>query len=204
MLGHQGAWRGILACLLGGLLLLFVQADAKETKPDAQMRAATEFFTRLAQDSLNPYISAMARDSLMRLSRKSVGKRYAIPLMSQPDDSIAVAALLNEKVMGTFLVDTGASYTMITPELAGKLGIVITDKTPRISILTANGSLKAPRVTLKKMSVGALEVENVPVIVQGLNNDPLLAGLLGMSVFQGKSLTIQKDRLILEESPIEY
>ncbi|HEY9687611.1 MAG TPA: retropepsin-like aspartic protease [Coleofasciculaceae cyanobacterium] len=176
---------------------------AEETLQADEQTAAVLFFNRIAQESNNPYVTAIARESAARLAAKPMATRSSrqeIPVISQPDSSIAVPALVNNKTMGTFIIDTGSSYTVITPRMANKLGVVVTADTPTVSIITANGVIQAPMVTLKNVMIGQVRVDEVQAVIQDLGKDLMLSGLLGMNFFKGKSLTIRQDRLILEEN----
>ena len=127
-------------------------------------------------------------------------RRVVVPTIMQLNSSLAVPVLVNNRTMATFLVDTGASYTVITPRMAKKLGMVITADTPRISMATANGVVQSPLVTLDKIAIGQVEVENIQVVVQPLGgaNDVLLAGLLGMNFFKNMDLTVRQNKLVLD------
>ncbi len=182
---------------------------------DSAQLAAIAFFNRIAQESANPYIMAVARESAARLSGNphatslalttnqpvspSLG-RVEVPVIAQPDNSIAVPVMVNAKTMGTFIIDTGSSYTVITPRLASKLGVEITPDTPRISMITANGVIQAPLVTLNEVVIGRVRVYHVQAVVQDLGKDLMLSGLLGLNFFKGKTLTIRQDKLILEDA----
>ena len=164
----------------------------------AQLNEATGFFTRLAH-SENPVIAELAKDSLNRLQTDDPVRHVSVPLLSQPDGSLMVPTILEGRVAATFMLDTGASYTVITPATAKRMGLVITANTERVPLITANGRTTAPLVTLKSIRLGAQTVSNVKAIVQdlGSEDEALLAGLLGMNVFQGMDITLKQDKLIL-------
>lgn len=167
----------------------------------SQVSEATLFFNQLAKTSSNPVISNMARDTLNRLEHQDGPPRtqVVVPLLEQSDASLVVPTLVNDKIMGTFIVDTGASYTVITPAMAERLGVRITPETPRVSMITANGHIRAPLVTLRNITIGELRVPSVQAVVQPIGNgdDVLLSGLLGMNFFSGMELTVKQDRLII-------
>jgi clan AA aspartic protease (TIGR02281 family) len=200
MNNRKGATAGLFLTLMTATLT-YMQQDALAESPSVnpQLREATAFFNQLARESNNPLIASLARDSLSRLQASAPMRRVVVPLMEQPDTSLVVPALIDSKVMATFLVDTGASYTVITPRMASKLGIAITRETPRISLLTANGPVTAPIVTLHNLSIGQVNVPEVQAVVQELGNgdDLLLSGLLGMNFFKGMDITLKEDQLIL-------
>lgn len=183
-------------CVAGsGVLYSSAYADSSSL----QLQEATVFFSKLAQDSANPFIANLAKESLNRLEHNGAAakREISVSLVSQNNSSLAVPAMLNHKSMGTFLIDTGATYTVITPRLAQKLNITVTPDMPKIAIVTANGVVKAPIVTIDSVMIGEVEVKNVKAIVQPLGDDILLAGLLGMNFFQGMDMAVKRDKLIL-------
>lgn len=200
MNNHKGATAGFFLTLLTATLTYIQQeipAEAQDVNP--QLSEATAFFNRLSMESDNPLIATLARESLSKLRNEAPLRKVVVPLMEQPDTSLVVPTLIDGKVMATFLIDTGSSYTVITPRMASKLGVVITKDTPRVSLLTANGPVTAPLVKLKNISIGQVSVSDVSVVVQDLGggDDLLLSGLLGMNFFQGMELTLKADKLIL-------
>ncbi len=87
--------------------------------------------------------------------------------------------VLNESIKQHFIVDTGASFTVISREAANELGIRIDENTPFIPIATASSVIFDPLVTLRSLRVGQAEVENVDALVHNLPGRS--AGLLGNS-----------------------
>lgn len=198
---HNGIIAGFFMTLLSATLTYIQQespASAQDINP--QLNEATVFFNQLARESDNPLIASLALESLTRLQDSSSPvRRVIVPLLEQPDSSLAVPTLIEGRVMATFLIDTGSSYTVITPRLAKKLGVVVSPDTERISLLTANGAITAPLVKLKNISIGQVNVPEVSVVIQDLGDgdDILLSGLLGMNFFHGMDITLRGDQLIL-------
>jgi clan AA aspartic protease (TIGR02281 family) len=87
--------------------------------------------------------------------------------------------VLNDRIRQHFVVDTGASFTVISREAARELGITIDENTPFLPITTASSVIFNPLVTLKSVRVGEAEVENVDALVHNLPGGS--AGLLGNS-----------------------
>ncbi len=205
MLFHQGKIRILwLSFILLSFSVASVNgsalAPAQETSNDSA--EASEFFKKVASQTHNPLIAGLAQENVSRLQQKHVPvvtRQVVIPLMEQPDTSLVAPILINSKVMATFMVDTGSSYTVITPALAQKLGIVITPDTPKVSLITANGVIESPIVILRNISVGGVKVSEVSAVVQQLGNgdDLLLSGLLGMNFFKGMDLSIHGDQLVI-------
>ncbi len=178
-----------------------------------EMEEAAAFFSKLAESSQNPYISAMANRNLKSLNTTntatvstekptqdasiSSARHIDVPFISQASGGLAVLAMLNNNKMGTFLLDTGATHTVITPRMAKKLGVVVTKDTPRISIVTANGVVRAPMVKVKSLTLGSATIHNVDVVIKDLGNDILLSGLIGMNTFKDMELTVKRNRLVL-------
>ncbi len=87
--------------------------------------------------------------------------------------------ILNNKLTRHLVVDTGASFTLISRRVANDLGIVIDENTPSIPASTVSGLILTPLVTLSSIRVGKAEIEDVDVAVYNMpsGND----GLLGNS-----------------------
>jgi len=87
--------------------------------------------------------------------------------------------ILNGRLKQYFIVDTGASFTLINRPTARELGITVDETTPVIPIFTASTLIFTPLVTLSSIRVGEAEVENVDVLIYNMPSDS--AGLLGNS-----------------------
>jgi clan AA aspartic protease (TIGR02281 family) len=92
---------------------------------------------------------------------------------------LLVDVVLNVKIRQEFIVDTGASFTLISRPAAKELGITIDETTPFIPIFTASSLIFTPLVTLNSIQVGKAEVENVDVLIYDLPSNS--SGLLGNS-----------------------
>lgn len=98
----------------------------------------------------------------------------------------------------SFMVDTGASVVALTAESASRLNIrpMSTDYTVNVS--TANGSVKAARVTLRNVDVGGLRVDDVSALV--LPQGALTENLLGLSYLSKlRRYEFAGSRLVLEQ-----
>jgi clan AA aspartic protease (TIGR02281 family) len=87
--------------------------------------------------------------------------------------------ILNGRVRQYFILDTGASFTLINRTTAKELGITIDENTPFMPIFTASSLIFTPLVTLRSIRVGEAEVENVDVLIHDMPSTT--AGLLGNS-----------------------
>jgi clan AA aspartic protease (TIGR02281 family) len=98
---------------------------------------------------------------------------------------------LNNRLRSFFIVDTGASFTVINSQMAKELGFGIDETTPFIPIYTASQLIFTPLVTLKSIRVGEAEVENIDVLIHNLPSNA--AGLLGNSF-------LNKFRVVLDSA----
>ena len=97
--------------------------------------------------------------------------------------------LLNGKVKRHFILDSGASFTLINRQTANELGLTIDEYTPFIPVATVSGVIFTPLVTLKSVQVGKAELENVEALIYTMPSES--EGLLGNSF-------LNKFRIILD------
>lgn len=95
----------------------------------------------------------------------------------------------------TFLVDTGASDVVLSPDDARRLGLEPRTLDYSRAYQTANGVVRAAPVTLRELRLGGLQLYDLEASV---NERPLPMSLLGMS-FLGRlqSYEVADGRLIL-------
>jgi clan AA aspartic protease (TIGR02281 family) len=189
----------LLGLLLVGSSLPALAQDLPSPAANSINDEARQFYNQVIQNSQNPVVVQLARENLQKLRRQVMARSVEIPLLSQVSGSLAVPIMANH-TMATFLVDTGATHTVLTPRMAKKLGIVVTPDMERITILTANGVVRVPKVVIADLSVGGVTVHNVEAIIQDLGPDPLLSGLLGLNFFKDVELTVKTDKLILTQT----
>jgi clan AA aspartic protease (TIGR02281 family) len=182
--------------------MLFGNPCVQASDPPNQVSEASVFFNQVLQETKNPVIAKLMQENLMKLQEKNTQRHVEIPLLSQIKSNLAVPVMLDKDTIATFAVDTGATYTVITPRLAQKLGVQVGPETPVVSIITANGTIHAPVVTLDHITVGGIEVHNVKTIIQDMGkDDDVISGLLGINFFKNMELTITSDKLILSTIP---
>jgi clan AA aspartic protease (TIGR02281 family) len=87
--------------------------------------------------------------------------------------------VLNGRIRQNFVVDTGASFTLISKEAAKELGLSIDENTPFIPIASVSSVILTPLVTLKSVRVGKAEVEDVDALIYSMSSGQ--EGLLGNS-----------------------
>ena len=114
---------------------------------------------------------------------------------------VVIQALLNNKRSAKFVVDTGATYTMISSAVARDLDIDLTQNQRTMPFQTANGLIQAPLTNLDSITVGGMEVKNLTAAVHDAVPDPQVAGLLGLNFLSNFRMDIdtQKGLLHLEK-----
>jgi clan AA aspartic protease (TIGR02281 family) len=123
-----------------------------------------------------------------------------VPLKSN-NQALMVDATLNQTVTGTFVVDTGATYTSISRDMAKEMGLDLTN-CDHIVITTANGRIEVPKVLIKRLKVKGLEAQNVEATVIDIHRGASFNGLLGLSFIKKFKLTIDANagQLIFQRS----
>ena len=98
-------------------------------------------------------------------------------------------------------MDTGASYTLISNALARDLAIDVGSNPKTLSFQTANGLIQAPITSLESVTVGGMEIRNLPAAVHDAVPDPEVAGLLGLNFLSNFRMDIdtQHGMLYLEK-----
>lgn len=131
---------------------------------------------------------------------RSEATKASIPFEKQ-GQVVVIEALLNGKTPAKLIVDTGATFTMISAATAKELAIVPDDSARRLPIQTANGMIQAPLTSLESINVGGVEMKNLAAIVHDALPDSQVAGLLGLNFLSNFRMDIdtQKGLLHLEK-----
>ncbi len=125
---------------------------------------------------------------------------------------IIVETMVNGKGPFNFVVDTGASHTVITNQTAQKLGISLQQAgccgpTPGRSGQGAGGPVAARTTTLESIRVGDIEVKDVEAAIVDLTNvsaalGQALDGIIGKSFMKDFKVVIDypKQEILFEKS----
>lgn len=108
----------------------------------------------------------------------SVRTRHSVRLAGG-DKHLIVEGTLNNSLSGPLLVDTGASYCVITRQSARRLGLEPTGR-QTLSIATANGDVRAHRVRLSSVKIADARLAHVDALIMDAVEPPLI-GILGLS-----------------------
>ena len=114
---------------------------------------------------------------------------------------VVIEAMLNGKTPAKLVVDTGATYTMISAATAKELDIDPSGNERRLPIQTANGMIQAPLTSLESINVGGVEMKNLTAVIHDVVPSSQVAGLLGLNFLSNFRMDIdtQKGLLHLEK-----
>lgn len=132
-------------------------------------------------------------------------EQIAVPLKSNRN-ALMVDALLTQNrhtSTGAFIIDTGATYTSISRQMADQLGLDL-ENCEKVLITTANGRIEVPKITIEMLNVNGLEARNVEATVIPVRNGSSFSGLLGLSFIRQFVVTIdpQAGHLIFRRNPV--
>lgn len=114
---------------------------------------------------------------------------------------VVVDATLNGKTSAKLIVDTGATFTMISTAMAKELGINLDGSRRTAPFHTANGLIQAPLADLESVAVGGMEIKNLTAAIHDALPNTTVAGLLGLNFLSNFRMDIdtQKGLLHLEK-----
>ncbi len=110
---------------------------------------------------------------------------YRIPIKYRNARIPVIDVMFNGGQQYEMMVDTGASGTMITPQMANNLGSEVLGST---QVGTAAGVSRVNVVQMQSISAGGHSIRDVPVTV-----GPLEIGLLGHDFFGDCNITIKQN-----------
>lgn len=127
--------------------------------------------------------------------------RHATPFVTG-DDLIVISGIVTGPLTtraGRFVLDTGAVYTTITPELADAVGYSARDGVRRTRVRTAVGSEEGYLLHVSKLEILGLAVPSFPVHVFDLGHEDI-DGLVGLNLLSGLNYEVRSaERRILVE-----
>jgi aspartyl protease family protein len=119
----------------------------------------------------------MPPGSVLRADAKVEGERSA--KFRRRSDGTYVVQAEGNGVPLRMLVDTGASWVVLTAEDGRRLGFNLDDLRYTVPVQTANGIIYAASVRLRTLTVGKISINNVEALVA--KRGPLRENLLGLS-----------------------
>jgi len=110
---------------------------------------------------------------------------------------VVVEVMLNKTVPAKLVVDTGATYTMISAAMAKELSIDPQQTQRTMPFQTANGVIQAPLTNLESVTLGGMEIKNLTTAIHDAVPSAQVAGLLGLNFLSNFRLDIDTDKGIL-------
>ena len=117
-------------------------------------------------------------------------------LTALPDGQFVTDASINGHAV-RMMVDTGATFVALDRAQALALGLSLDGASPA-AVRTANGVVRAMRLSLRSVRVGSVELHDVQAVVQ---DAPLPIALLGMSFLRNLDLRHLGNQLVLQTRP---
>lgn len=106
---------------------------------------------------------------------------------------------LNDSRTARFVVDTGASSCVLSPQLATALGIHPGSSAETVPMQVVGSVTAGPRVTMASVRVGDAEVENVAAVIHTIG--PGIDGLLGNTFLGRFTVTLDPTKGVLVLRP---
>jgi clan AA aspartic protease (TIGR02281 family) len=100
------------------------------------------------------------------------------------------------------ILDTGAAYTVISWDVAKDIGYDPAISERRMPIVTANGVIEAPLITVESVNVANLRAKAIDVICHDFPEIAGIEGLLGLSFLKNFRTLIDYASGILEITAI--
>ncbi len=92
-----------------------------------------------------------------------------------------IDAVVNQKTPAVMRIEERAEYTIVSPEMAQRLGIQLTSRTSEVLFHVDGQMHSAPLINLPSLKIGELEVRNISTVIWDLSNYHGIDGFLGQS-----------------------
>ena len=123
------------------------------------------------------------------------GRRVAIPFNKNAGAIYTTCSASGRDL--SFVIDTGASYTVIPSATAKALGLIKRDS-PTVDVTTANGVVQARQVVIPTLTIaGKITLQKVGAVVLDLPGNHHGKGLLGLNVLRPLNMQIDDRRSLL-------
>ena len=145
-------------------------------------------------------LAQLATEGLARLAggARKAGGEAIVPIQASRGVWIAHVTL-NDRQTARFLVDTGASVTLLSPALAKLLSLRPYTGGPTTALQTVAGQTSGASVVISSIRLGDAEARDVPGVIHepGFEVD----GILGNSFLSRFLITLDADRHLLHLRP---
>jgi len=94
------------------------------------------------------------------------------------------------RVFEDALIDTGAAFTVIPPEISDFLELETDKNLPKIKLITASGLIEVLVKIIDRIKVGGVKVKDLQVVVHKIPDPAPIKILLGMNFIERVKLEI--------------
>ncbi len=148
----------------------------------------TKYFAEYRKDNNETLLTGDELSFLNTISNMLAGYKTdftetALPAISAGGSTI-VSVLVNDKVLGTFILDTGATTVIISKSFAEQLKIDLNDEYSSHIIMADGSKSPAKPVILESMKIGDAHVQNLSAFILPGQVAKSIDGLLGMSFLE--------------------
>lgn len=146
-----------------------------------------------------PWVRLVTRVKALGQGDASTVRGVVTVPLRRDERALMLDATLDKRTSVRLMLDTGATYTTISEDLAEKLGYDL-EGAQQVRITTANGQVMLPRIRLKSISLGGYTATNVDATVMPMPGNVPFSGLLGLSFVKNHRITIdtQASHLMIE------
>lgn len=157
----------------------------RAAKMIAQYQQKLAYAQNQAVNPPNPQVVATATISLQNTKLNS--SFFSIPIARKEAGVPVIEATFNGKHKFGMLLDTGASYTVITKPMAQKLAVAVVGSS---RAKTGNGVTNLSVGMVKSLQVGGGVLKNIPVWI---GQPDLEIGVVGQDFFSNYDMTIKQN-----------
>jgi clan AA aspartic protease (TIGR02281 family) len=128
----------------------------------------------------------------------ALARRVEVPVQGR-GHALVVDAMINQRFSGRFLIDTGASYCVLSKASAKNASVRPDGE--RIKMATANGVVEVQLGSARRIDLGGAVAREVDVAVMDHEPLPGLQGVIGLSFLRQFKYSIDHGRgvLLLEQ-----
>jgi aspartyl protease family protein len=171
----------------------------------SRWREASAAYEAVLRLRPSPEIAAAARtglESLAPMTRRPEPESVdtvEVPIHLQRAGIWTADVVLNDTRTVRFLVDTGATFCMISPALASTLGIDPGPRPEMMRIHALSGMTTGPLVSVPSVRLGDAEARNVAAVIHAI--PPGMDGILGNTFLSRFTVTLDAERSMLTLRP---
>lgn len=171
----------------GELYFVLGQAEFRRQALDEAIQAFE------AALSYAPGLRAEVEPYLTRAQALLGGPQTVVIRFPPGSTRIEVPVLINNRLEVPFIVDTGASTTLIPAWAADMLGYRAPPTSEWVRVQTTGGPRRLPYASLNRMEIQGLGLSNLPVLFGDLPGSDANRGLLGMDFLRHFSLAVDHE-----------